>query len=291
MTYRITHRTQYGYKHHVSIAGHAVCLAPRSFSGHRCTFHALDILPAPSSQHDRLDYFGNQVTLFTIQNAHRLLEVCSRSEVEVGPDSRPWPTQTLPWECVAQTLPRDRSPEALDAYQYVFESPRLRPNAAFAAYATESFQPARPLGEALLDLTGRIHRDFRYDSKATEVTQPVEEAFHQRRGVCQDFAHVQIACLRSLSLPARYVSGYLRTYPPPGRPRLIGADASHAWVSVYSLDGGWLDIDPTNNVQPAEGHITIGWGRDYGDVPPVRGVVLGGGEHTIKVGVDVEAVA
>jgi len=291
MTYRITHCTQYHYKHHVSIAGHAVCLAPRSFPGHRCTSYSLDIIPAPSAQHGRLDYFGNQVTLFTIQKAHRLLEVCSRSEVEVGPDPRPWPAQTLPWECVARALPRDRSPDGIDAYQYVFESPRIRPSAEFAAYAAESFRPGRPLSEALLDLTGRIYRDFQYDSKATEVTTPAEEAFHQRRGVCQDFAHVQIACVRSLGLPGRYVSGYLRTYPPPGRPTLIGADASHAWVSVYSMDGGWLDVDPTNNLQPAGDHITVGWGRDYGDVPPVRGVVLGGGGHTIKVSVAVEPLA
>jgi transglutaminase-like putative cysteine protease len=289
MIYRVTHSTKYQYKRQVSIAEHAVCLWPRSFSGHHCQWHALEIIPAPSSQHDRVDYFGNRLTLFTIQKDHREFVVRSRSEVEVGADARPWPQGTLAWERVRQALPEDRSPESLDAYQFVFESPRIRPSPEFAAYAIQSFEPERPLGEALLDLTERIHLDFRFDSKATEVTTPPEEVFRKRGGVCQDFAHLQIACLRSLGLAARYVSGYLRTYPPPGRARLVGADASHAWVSVYSIDGGWLEVDPTNNVKPSNGHITIGWGRDYGDVPPVRGVVLGGGEHTIKVAVDVEA--
>ena len=144
--------------------------------------------------------------------------------------------------------------------------------------------------ESLLDLTARIHADFRFDAKSTTVRTPTEEVFKKRRGVCQDFAHVQIACLRSLNLAARYVSGYLRTYPPPGKPRLIGADASHAWVSAYCPGIGWIDVDPTNNVVPADGHVTVAWGRDYGDVSPLRGLILGGGAHTLKVGVDMEPV-
>jgi transglutaminase-like putative cysteine protease len=146
----------------------------------------------------------------------------------------------------------------------------------------------RPLAEALLDLTGRIYRDFRFDSKATNVRTTPEEVLRLKRGVCQDFAHLQVACLRSLGLPARYVSGYLRTYPPPGRARLIGADASHAWVSAYCPGIGWLDIDPTNNVAPSQSHVTLSWGRDYGDVSPVRGVILGGRDHKVEVGVDMQ---
>ena len=142
--------------------------------------------------------------------------------------------------------------------------------------------------DALLDLTARIHKDFRFDSKVTNVRTPTEEVFRKRRGVCQDFAHLQIACLRSLNIAARYVSGYLRTYPPPGQPRLVGADASHAWVSAYCPGIGWLDMDPTNNVVPSNGHVTLAWGRDYGDVSPLRGLILGGGAHTLKVGVDME---
>jgi transglutaminase-like putative cysteine protease len=188
-------------------------------------------------------------------------------------------------------LPHDRTPASLDAYQFVFESPRIRPSAEFAKYAAPSFQPGRPFVEALLDLTARIYKEFKFDSKATSVRTPAEEVLKKRRGVCQDFAHLQIACLRSLNLPARYVSGYLRTYPPPGRPRLIGADASHAWVSAYCPGLGWMDVDPTNNVVPSYNHIMLAWGRDYGDVSPLRGVIVGGRDHTLKVAVDVEPVA
>jgi transglutaminase-like putative cysteine protease len=185
-------------------------------------------------------------------------------------------------------LPGDLTPESLNAYQFVFESPRVRPKAEFARYACESFLPGRPLAEALLDLTGRIYRDFRFDSKATNVRTTPEEVLRLKRGVCQDFAHLQVACLRSLGLPARYVSGYLRTYPPPGRARLVGADASHAWAAVYCPGIGWLDVDPTNNMAPSQSHVTLSWGRDYGDVSPVRGVILGGRDHKVEVGVDME---
>ena len=183
-------------------------------------------------------------------------------------------------------MPEDRHPAALDAYQFRFESPRIRLRPEFAAYALESFSRKRSLQEGLVDLTARIHRDFRFDSKVTTVRTPIEEVFRKRRGVCQDFAHLQIACLRSINLSARYVSGYLRTYPPPGQPRLVGADASHAWVSAYCPGFGWLDVDPTNNVVPSNGHVTLAWGRDFGDVSPLHGLILGGGAHTLKVSVD-----
>ena len=185
-------------------------------------------------------------------------------------------------------LPGDHTLAGLEAYQFVFESPRIRTNAEFADYAAQSFTPGRPFAEALRHLTTRIFQDFRFDAKATNVRTPTEEVFRKRRGVCQDFAHLQIACLRSLRLAARYVSGYLRTYPPPGRARLIGADASHAWVSAFCPGVGWLDVDPTNNVVPSGGHVTLAWGRDYGDVSPLRGLILGGRDHALKVAVDME---
>ena len=188
------------------------------------------------------------------------------------------------------SLAHDHSAAGLDAYQFQFESPRIHKRAEFAAYALESFTPGRPMREALLDLTHRIHVDFKFDSKVTTVRTSTEEVFKKRRGVCQDFAHVQIACLRSIGVATRYVSGYLRTYPPPGKPRLVGADASHAWVSAYCCGAGWLDMDPTNDVAPADGHVTLAWGRDYGDVSPVRGLILGGGGHALKVAVDMEPV-
>lgn len=212
------------------------------------------------------------------------------SKVIMKENATQWPQQSLPWEEAVRLLPNDHSAAGLEAYQFGFESARIRIRPEFASYALQSFRPGRPMPEALRDLTARIHNDFRFDSKVTNVRTPTEEVFRKRRGVCQDFAHLQIACLRSLNLAARYVSGYLRTYPPPGRPRLVGADASHAWVSAYCPGSGWLDMDPTNNVVPSDGHVTLAWGRDYGDVSPLRGLILGGGAHTLKVAVDMEPI-
>jgi transglutaminase-like putative cysteine protease len=290
MTYRIQHLTVYKYKHPVSFGNHAVCLTPRLGQHRHCLSHELMISPPPASQSERIDYFGNRIRLFTIQEPHQELKVDARSTVTIEGEEVVWPAASPTWEEVASSMPRDLNPEVVEAYQFVFDSPRIRTSREFAAYASSSFPPSRPLTEALLDLTARIYKDFRFDSKATNVRTPPEEVLRKRKGVCQDFAHLQIACLRSLQLPARYVSGYLRTYPPPGRPRLVGADASHAWVSVYSPGAGWLDVDPTNNVVPSQSHVTLAWGRDYGDVSPVRGVILGGKDHTVEVAVDLEPV-
>jgi transglutaminase-like putative cysteine protease len=237
-----------------------------------------------------VDYFGNHLCFFTIEEPHDELVVEARSVVIMEQNASPFPPQSPPLEEAVRMLQEDHDPEALDAFQFRFESPRIRLRPEFASYAVESFAGGRPMHEGLLDLTARIHRDFRFVSKVTTVRTPVEEVFRKRRGVCQDFAHVQIACLRSIGLSARYVSGYLRTYPPPGQPRLVGADASHAWVSAYCPGIGWLDADPTNNVVPSDGHVTIAWGRDFGDVSPLHGLILGGGVHTLKVAVDLEAV-
>src|SRR5271165_418333 len=200
--YRVVHKTAYTYKRPVSIAEHAVHLMPRSWPHHRCTRHELTIFPTPAAQSHRLDYFGNHVNLFTIQAPHREFVVEAHSEVHVDPNSRPWPSSALPWDEVVRSLPGDLSPAGLDAYQFVFESPRVRPSAALGEYAAVSFLRARPLTEALLDLTARMHADFRFDSKATDVSTPIEEVFEKKRGVCQDFAHLQIAFLRSLNLAA-----------------------------------------------------------------------------------------
>jgi transglutaminase-like putative cysteine protease len=235
-----------------------------------------------------VDYFGNAVTFFTIREPHGELKIEARSEVNLNGQAAAWPERSPAWEDVARGLRDDLSAEGMHAYQFVFESPRVNPNAEFARFAAESFAPGRAFAEALLDLTGRIHRGFRFDSKATNVRTRPEEVLRLKRGVCQDFAHLQVAALRSLGLPARYVSGYLRTYPPPGKARLVGADASHAWVSSYCPGIGWLDVDPTNNVAPGGNHVTLSWGRDYGDVSPVRGVILGGRDHKVEVGVDME---
>ena len=290
MKYRIVHKTTYKYKYPVSFGNHVVYLAPRSSgqaSGQRCDVHELLITPTPATMTARTDYFGNRVSFFTIQEPHEALKIEARSLVTIDGEAG-WPSGSPAWDAVARALPLDIAPAALDALQFIFESPRIKTSDEFAAYAAPSFPAGRPLAEALLDFTGRIFREFRFDSKATNVRTPPEEVLRERKGVCQDFAQMQIACLRSLKLPARYVSGYLRTYPPPGRARLIGADASHAWVSVYCPGLGWLDVDPTNNVVPSESHVTLAWGRDYGDVSPVRGVILGGRDLKLDVGVDME---
>ena len=290
MIYRITHRTTFRYKYPVSLGNHLAYLMPRQLRHRQSASSELHISPTPVTRTERLDYFGNRVCFFTVREPHRELVVEARSNVTLKDGVQPWPRHSLAWEDVARMLPEDPTPEGLDAYQFAFESPRIRARPEFADYALQSFTPGRPLHQALLHLTDRIHTDFRFDSKVTNVRTPAEEVFRKRRGVCQDFAHVQIACLRSIHLAARYVSGYLRTYPPPGKPRLIGADASHAWVSAYCPGSGWLDVDPTNNSIPSDGHVTLAWGRDYGDVSPLRGLILGGGAHTVRVGVDVEPI-
>ncbi len=290
MLYRIVHRTTYKYKYPVSLGNHVACLIPRALPHHKVARSELRIQPRPATRTERTDFFGNRLCFFTIQEPHRELVVEAQSEVVIAGNEPSWSKLPLPWEDATRWVPNDHSPAGLEAYQFGFESPRIRMRPEFAAYALESFTPRRPLAEALLDLTARIHKDFRFDSKVTNVRTTPEEVFKKRRGVCQDFAHLQIACLRSLNLATRYVSGYLRTYPPPGKARLVGADASHAWLSVYCPGSGWLDVDPTNNLVPTNGHVTLAWGRDYGDVSPLRGLILGGGAHTLKVAVDMEPI-
>jgi len=290
MIYKIIHRTTSHYRHPVSVGMHVACLRPRALPTQQLTACELEIKPGPASVTERIDYFGNLHYFFTVQEPHRELVVEARSQVRIeavpiGPS-----LNAISWEDAVQLLPNDRGAAGLEAYQFAFESPRIKLRPEFAEYALQSFTPHSSLVEGLLDLTARIHRDFRFDRKVTNVRTTVDEVFQKRRGVCQDFAHFQIACLRSLHLPARYVSGYLRTHPPPGQPRLIGADASHAWVSVYCPGAGWIDLDPTNNLVPSTGHVTLAWGRDYGDVSPLYGVIQGGGNHILNVAVDIEEI-
>jgi transglutaminase-like putative cysteine protease len=273
MTYRIVHKTTYKYKNPVSYGTHVAYLVPRGFSTHE-----LEITPTPATRVERTDYFGNSFTFFTIVEPHDELTIVARSKVTVAGATQ-WPTDSPSW---------DRPNRDLGAYEFVFESPRIPSNPEFRGYASPSFPPGRPITEAVLDLTKRIHDEFRFDSKATNVRTSPLEVLRSKRGVCQDFAHLEIACLRSMGVPARYVSGYIRTYPPPGRPRLVGADASHAWVRFYCSGTGWLEVDPTNNLIPSDSHVTLASGRDYGDVSPVRGVILGGRDHKLEVGVDME---
>lgn len=288
--YQVTHRTRYKYDDPVSIGNHLACLKPRSLQHQTVRSFRLEVYPEPSSLIEREDYFGNTLHIFSIQDEHDELIVETRSEVDVNWLQSESVAHLLPWETAVDQLPEDHGSWGLGAYQFRFESPRIRLRRIFADYAHQSFTPLRPIREALLDLTARIHHDFKFQPYATNVSTTVEEVFEKRRGVCQDFAHLQIACLRSLGLAARYVSGYLRTDPPPGRPRLIGADASHAWVSAYCPGAGWLDLDPTNDMLAGNDHITVAWGRDYSDVSPLRGLILGGGVQALQVAVDVEKI-
>ena len=290
MRYAIDHTTTYKYSDEVSVSHHLARLRPRELPGQRCLRHEQLVKPSPASQSAHEDYFGNAITFFAIHEPHEQLEVRARSEVEVSTVDAPPFAETPSWESVRDGFRGDIGAEVLSAYEFVFDSPLIKTTTEFAGYATESFPSQRPLLEGVADLARRIHQDFTFDPKATSVATPLDEVFESRRGVCQDFAQFQIACLRSLGLPARYVSGYLETRPPPGRPRLAGADASHAWLSVYCPGTGWVDVDPTNNLAPANRHITVAWGRDFSDISPVRGVILGGGEHALRVAVDVIAL-
>jgi transglutaminase-like putative cysteine protease len=284
--YRVVHVTEYQYAEPVSTSHHQLFLAPRPALNQTTDAGSITITPQPVAWRERVDYFGNRCTHIEMQAPHRQLHVESRFNVDVRAPAAP-PSSSPSWEEVRESLKRPRTPALLDACGFSFESPQVQLLPQARAYAQESFTPGRPLIEALLELTGRIHGEFKYDSHATTVSTPVAQVMSHRRGVCQDFAHLQIACLRALGLAARYVSGYLMTTPPPGRPRLVGADASHAWLSVYNSHSGWIDVDPTNNVIPSDHHITVAWGRDFSDVTPMRGVILGGGAHDVRVAVDV----
>jgi transglutaminase-like putative cysteine protease len=250
----------------------------------------VEVSPTPSVRSDSQDYFGNPVTSLTLQEQHDELAIEARARVEVDPPADLDPARTLPWELVFPQLERAPAPESLAALQFAFESPYVRGTGEVTAYASESFPHGRPVLEGALELTRRIHRDFRYESGSTSVSTPVDAVFRARHGVCQDFAHLELACLRALALPARYVSGYLLTRPPPGQPKRIGADASHAWISVWCPDAGWVDLDPTNDTVAGVEHVTLAWGRDYGDISPINGVIFGGGDHAIDVAVDVVQV-
>jgi len=293
MRYRVTHDTEYRYAMPVNIGHNQVFLRPRDLAGQRCTHNVIDLEPSPGIANVRTDYFGNSTMVFTVQEPHARMLVTAVSEVDVTPPQPVIPGMSRAWELVRDGLRGDVSAGGLDALQFTFDSPMVASGATrpeLIEYARESFPEGRPILDGALDLTHRVYRDFEYDPTTTTVTTAVADVFAQRSGVCQDFAHLEIAMLRGLGLPARYVSGYLRTFRGDnGDPALVGADASHAWLSVYDGDR-WTDFDPTNDLVPGEHHITLAWGRDYSDVCPVRGVIIGGGEHTVEVRVEVAAV-
>ena len=288
MNYHVTHRTVYEYEAPVSVSHHVARLEPRSTNRQSVENFILKIFPDPALRKFRTDYFGNQLCFFAIQESHSRLEIITRSRVTVFSKPVGRGQSLVAWETVAGMFNDPVSPEVVEPYQFVFNSPQVRAGFELADYARQSFLPGAPLLASVENLNQRIFSDFTYKPEVTTVATPLEEVWEKRHGVCQDFAHLGIACLRSLGLPARYVSGYLRTHPPAGRARLVGADASHAWFSVYCPGTGWVDFDPTNNVAAGEDHITIAYGRDFGDVSPVAGILTGGGRHAVRVSVDVE---
>ena len=286
--YLIEHDTRYVYDSPVTTSTHLACLRPRVLPHQQVRSHTLRVVPEPAQITERLDFFGNLIHGFQLLRPHVELRVSSTSLVEVSGHLADVSVEASPaWESVRRAIAQPGGLPARDVDAFAYPSPHIVQSPDLARFARPSFPVGRPLLAAALDLMHRIHDEFIFDASATTIATPVTRVLIDRRGVCQDFAHFQIACLRSLGLAARYVSGYLLTDPPAGQPRLIGADASHAWLSVYCPHNGWVDLDPTNDVIADDRHITIGWGRDYSDVSPLRGVLLGGAGHRLFVGVSV----
>lgn len=293
MRYRITHVTRYTYSEPVSACYNVAHLLPREFERQSSLGASLHVEPGVGKIRERRDFFGNRLAYFTVQQAHKVLTVKAVSEVEVRPHAGLLDSAfPMAWDEIRPYLTSSRQAADIDARQYLLESPFIRLSPGIREYAADSFTEGRFILDAVHDLMGRIHADFKYDPDFSTIATPLSEVLAHRRGVCQDFAHLAIACLIAHGIPARYVSGYLETLPPPGKEKLQGADASHAWFSVYVPGRGWVDFDPTNNQVPMDRHITTAWGRDYGDVTPLKGVIFGGGEkHELDVSVDVEALA
>jgi transglutaminase-like putative cysteine protease len=287
--FAVRHETRYGYGAKVAMGLHLLRLTPRAIAGQRALGQRLTIVPEPARLRTFLDHFGNVVHHVAIETAHDFLSVTLDANVEVAravaPDDGP------PWEDVRDSLRAEGFPAWPMVAEFTYPSPLAAPEANATLYAAESFTAGRPIGAALRDLTARIHRDFPYTPYLTTVTTTIAEIMAMRSGVCQDFAHVMIAGLRGLGLPARYVSGYVHTYPADGGSARLGADASHAWVSVWCGNAlGWLELDPTNDLVVASEHVVVAYGRDFSDVTPFRGIIMGGGYHTLDVAVTVTAL-
>ncbi|MFO0865139.1 MAG: transglutaminase family protein [Gemmataceae bacterium] len=287
MMYDVRHVTTYRYSEAVTLCQNIAHLTPRNSQRQTVYKRDLWVRPDPVILDAHTDFFGNTAHFFSVQEPHRELTVTATHRVDLRNAVPPPLDATMPWDDAADYLRKTKSPEALDAYQYVFDTHLTQRRPQWLEYASPSFVAGRPIGEACRNLMGRIYSEFRYDPQATTVSTPLIDMFAAKRGVCQDFAHFMLASLRSLGLAARYVSGYLETAPPPGKPRLVGADASHAWLQVYFPEHGWYDFDPTNDTIACDRLLLLAWGRDYDDVSPLKGVILGGGTHTVNVAVDV----
>ena len=284
MRYRVSHVSRYSYGTPVDLAAHMLHLRPRSLPWQRVVSDRIVAEPEGARRRDAKDHFGNIVTWLFLDRPHADFVVTAESIVDVSYPSPP--AGTPPWE---QVVAAAHDTEAGSAAEFRFDSPMAPAVAETRAFALESFVAGRPVLEALSDLNTRIYKEFRFRSGVTTISTPVTQVMKRREGVCQDFSHLMVSALRGLGLPARYTSGYIRTKPPPGRPRRQGADQSHAWVGAWiGPEHGWIDLDPTNGILVHDEHVLLGWGRDYGDVSPVQGVILGGGASHLKVEVDLE---
>ena len=290
--YRVEHSTAYRYAEPVMLSHQQLHLTPRPLDYQTVEQHEVAIKPAPTHRHNFVDAFGNPVTDIAIETTHTTLDIVAQTKLSVTERVSADPETTPAWETVRDALAYRAAwhpePALLEATQFLFESPHARVKRTLRTYASDCFVPGRPILTAAMELMHKIHREFKFDATATNVTTPVMKFFEQKRGVCQDFTHLMISCLRSIGLPARYTSGYLLTRPAPGKPRRVGADASHAWVSLFIPSHGWVELDPTNNLRPAVEHVTVSWGRDFADVTPLRGIINGGGEQILEVKVTVE---
>ncbi len=290
MKYQLRHTTRYEYSGPVTLSHNEARILPRQLPWQRCDNTRIEIIPAPVRQRERTDFFGNRVVNFSLESLHDSLEVHVFSEVTTSARPAQDFFSSMAWESAVAALREDgrhSNADTLESRLYVMDSAFVQAHDHLASYAAKSFTPGRNLIEAILDLNTRIFTEFSYDPGFTTVATPLAEVLASRRGVCQDFAHLAIGCLRSLGLAGRYVSGYMETLPPPGQEKLLGADATHAWLAVFIPGWGWLEIDPTNGCLPDERYIVLGWGRDFADVTPLKGVMTGGGEHVLSVAVDV----
>ena len=290
MMYRVRHVTRYAYRSAVDLGTHVLHLRPRPLPWQKIIAAGITADPAPARRRDGVDHFGNLVTWLFVDLPHPGFEVTAEAMVNVRLPDPPPARETPRWEAVAEAA-RAGGPAAWRAAEFLFESPMAMASAAAAAYAAESFPAGRPILDGLLELNQRIRADFTFRAGVTTLATPVSEIMEQRQGVCQDFTHMMVAALRGIGLPARYVSGYIRTRPPPGTTRRLGADQSHAWAGCWlGPEHGWIDLDPTNGLVVRDEHVVLAWGRDYSDITPVRGMILGGGQHTLTVRVDLEPV-
>ncbi len=291
MRYRVRHVTAYHYGQVVDLASHLLHLLPRSLPGQQVIAAGIVAEPQPAHASEATDHFGNRVTRLFLEGAHERFTVTAAAEVAVEFAAPPPAEQTLAWEAVA-AMAQAGGAAAWQAAEFALPSPLLPPSAAARDYAVPSFTPGRPVLAGLLDLLRRMKRDFAFRTGVTSISTPVDQVLALRAGVCQDFTHVMLAALRGMGLPARYVSGYIRTRPPPGQAARRGVDQSHAWVGCWlGPQHGWVDVDPTNELVVKDEHVVLGWGRDFADISPLRGVILGGGSHRLTVSVELEPLA